>query len=78
MAKPQKAAELPQAQSGRTALEVATALAREAGAVLLSHFHEKRQVRHKGRSDLVSDADLLVDKLLKDKLQGEYPDFALL
>ena len=45
-------AELPLSRSGRSAREVATQVARDAGDILLSHFHSRKRVRRKGRGNL--------------------------
>ena len=64
---------LPLARSGRSALEVAIEAAREAGKILLAHFHSKKEIRHKGKSNLVTDADILSEKLIVEFLEREYP-----
>ncbi len=69
---------LPVARSGKNALEVASAAAKEAGEIVLSHFGSKRQIKHKGQGNLVTDADLLSEKSIIDFLKREYPDFGIL
>lgn len=64
---------LPLARSGRSALEVAIEAAREAGKILLAHFHSEKEIRHKGKCNLVTDADILSEKLIVDFLKREYP-----
>ena len=69
---------LPPAKSGKSALEVAVAAAKEAGGMLLAHFGAERQVKHKSKGNLVTDADILSEKLISEFLQSEYPDFSIL
>jgi len=69
---------LPVARSGKNALEVACTAAKEAGEILLAHFGSKRQIKHKSQGNLVTDADLLSEKLIIDVLKREYPDFGIL
>jgi len=64
---------LPTSTSGRDALEVATEASREAGEILKTHFREDRQVRYKGRANIVTDVDLKAEKSLRDFVQREYP-----
>ena len=69
---------LPLARSGRSALEVATQAAREAGEVLLAYFYSEKEIKHKGKSNLVTDADILSEKLIVEFLKREYPDCNIL
>ncbi|MBM4445839.1 MAG: inositol monophosphatase [Chloroflexi bacterium] len=69
---------LPQAQSGKSALEVAITTAKEAGEILLSHFGSKRQIRRKSKGNLVTDADIMSEKFILKFLQSEYPNFSIL
>jgi len=69
---------LPLAQSGRTALEVATYAAREAGNIILARFRSENEIQHKGKSNLVTKADILSDKLIVELLQNEYPECNIL
>src|SRR4030065_2633727 len=69
---------LPSATSGKGALGVAIAAAKEAGGIILSHFGSKIQVKHKGKGNLVTDADILSEKFILEFLHNEYPDFSLI
>jgi myo-inositol-1(or 4)-monophosphatase len=69
---------LPVSQSGKSAFEVATGAARQAGVILKAHFREKTQVKYKGRANIVTDVDLQSEKCLKTLLQAEYPDHSIL
>ncbi|HEX75671.1 MAG TPA: inositol monophosphatase [Dehalococcoidia bacterium] len=70
--------DLPLAQSGRSALEVATQAAEEAGEILLAHFCSKKEIKYKGKSNLVTEADILSEKTILEFLESEYPDCNIL
>jgi len=63
----------PLAQSGRSALEVAAEAAREAGKILLAHFYSTKTIKHKGKGNLVTDADILSETAVLELLKNEYP-----
>lgn len=69
---------LPPARSGKSALEVASQAATQAGKILLANFNSKRQVKHKSKGNLVTDADILSEKSILEFLRKEYPDFNVL
>lgn len=69
---------LPLAQSGRSALEVATQTAKEAGKIVLSHFYSEKEIKHKGKSNLVTDVDILSEQLILELLKEEYPEHRVL
>jgi len=69
---------LPDSTSGRSAIEIARALATEAGTLALSRFRQPQEITVKGRGDLLSETDLAVERLIRDALTAEYPDAALL
>lgn len=69
---------LPVARSGKNALEVASTAAQKAGEILLSHFGSVKEIKRKSQGNLVTDADLLSEKLIIDFLKREYPDFGIL
>lgn len=50
----------------------------EAGEVLISHFQGKKEIRSKGRSNLVTDVDLLSEKVILGLLESEYPSHSIL
>jgi myo-inositol-1(or 4)-monophosphatase len=57
-------------------LAVATAVAREAGAVARRWFERRRElvVEHKGRQDFVSEADREVEALIRERLASALPE----
>ena len=61
-------------RSGRTALEVALDVSREAGETLLARLHTDKEVSYKGRADLVSDVDKLVEARVIERLRSEFPE----
>ncbi len=69
---------LPLARSGRTAFEIATEAAKEAGIVILEHFYSKKDITRKGKSNLVTEVDTSTEKLIIDRLKNEYPDYSIL
>lgn len=70
---------LPLSQSGRSALQVASQVAKEAGNLLLEQVHGERQITDKqGRANFVTDVDVLVEKQIISSLQSEYPSHNIL
>ena len=53
-------------------------IVRESGAIIRAHWAEDRQVRRKGRVDLVTETDLAVEAFLKEKLAALLPSAAFL
>lgn len=68
----------PLSQSGRTPLEVCLAAAQRAGPVIRERFLADKEIRFKGRADIVTDADLAAEKVILDLVQDEYPQFSIL
>ena len=67
-------AAMRRSRSGRTALDVALEVAREAGEMLLARLNTEKEVSYKGRADLVSDVDRLVESHVIERLRSEFPD----
>ena len=53
--------------------EIAEAAARAAGRIILDKVHTVYRVAHKGKVDLVTEADLQAEKLIIDAIQGAFP-----
>lgn len=70
--------EVPPSQSGRSALEVSIEAARRAGEVIKDRFLTEKEVRFKGRADIVTDVDLAAERIILDLVQSEYPQFSIL
>ncbi len=69
---------IPTAVSGAKAIDVAWRCVREGGARALEGFRGDRTVDVKGRGNVVTDADVAVELLIKAILQSEFPDHAIL
>ena len=70
---------LPLARSGRGAFEVANQAAREAGNIIMAHFPGEKRVTYKeGRSNIVTDVDLLAEENITALLREEYPGFGII
>jgi myo-inositol-1(or 4)-monophosphatase len=60
-------------------LELATSIAREAGALARSRFHEPRTIRTKSSEiDLVTDVDHAIDALVRERIRAARPRDAML
>ncbi len=65
--------------TARALMDVASAVAREAGALIRSRFAAPRQVATKsGAVDLVTDTDRAAERLILHRLEGAFPGFAVL
>ena len=69
---------IPPSTSGKGALEVALEAARRAGEVILSRFHTQKEIRFKGRANVVTDVDLLAEKRALEVLGDEFPEFGII
>lgn len=69
---------IPTSSSGRSALDVSIAAARSAGDLVKERFLTEKEVRFKGRADIVTDVDLAAERIILDLVQAEYPDFSIL
>ena len=70
--------ELPPSRSGRPALEVAQQAAGLAGQIIRDRFATAKDIRFKGRADIVTDVDLSAEKAVLELLRDEFPDFGVL
>ncbi|HZS43736.1 MAG TPA: inositol monophosphatase family protein [Blastocatellia bacterium] len=59
-------------------LEFAIRLAQEAGKVLRDNFGRKITISNKGEIDLVTEADLAAEKVIKDLISSHYPKHQIL
>ena len=59
-------------------LRLAIAAAREAGSAVLPFFGEEQAVRFKSPSQPVTEADLAADRILREKLLAERPEYGWL
>jgi myo-inositol-1(or 4)-monophosphatase len=59
-------------------LEVAQLAARAAGDILRERYPQTREVRSKGRRDIVTDADFAAQQTIVELIRKHYPDAAIL
>lgn len=71
-------APMPVGTSGHTALEVAIALARQAARLLRARYAKPVPTRWKGRGNVVTDVDVLLERTVRNVLQTEFPKHAFL
>ena len=69
---------IPTSVSGRSALEISEEAARRAGQVIRDRFLTDKEIRFKGRADIVTDVDLEAERIILDLVRLEYPDFSIL
>jgi myo-inositol-1(or 4)-monophosphatase len=50
-----------------------SAIAREAGALLLEYFHQGLKIEYKGDADLVTAADRAAEKLIRERITQHFP-----
>jgi myo-inositol-1(or 4)-monophosphatase len=54
-------------------LPAMSAIAREAGALLMHYFHQHLKVEYKGDADLVTAADRASEVLIRERIQQQFP-----
>jgi myo-inositol-1(or 4)-monophosphatase len=54
-------------------LPVMSAIAREAGALLMHYFHQHLKIEYKGDADLVTAADRASEVLIRERIQEHWP-----
>jgi len=59
-------------------LPAMSAIAREAGALLLPYFHEGLKIEYKGDADLVTAADRASEKLIRERITEQFPSHDVL
>ena len=75
---PDETHDIPLSQSGRPALAVCRDAAWRAGEVIRERFLTAKEVRFKGRADIVTDVDLAAEKVILELVRAEYPEFSIL
>jgi myo-inositol-1(or 4)-monophosphatase len=50
-----------------------SAIAREAGALLMDYFHQHLKIEYKGDADLVTAADRAAETLIRDRIREQWP-----
>src|SRR6267154_2532876 len=54
-------------------LPAMSAIAREAGALLMQHFHQHLKIEYKGDADLVTAADRASEGLIRERIFAQWP-----
>lgn len=54
-------------------LPAMSAIAREAGALLLEYFHQKLKIEYKGEADLVTAADRASEAMIRQRISQQFP-----
>jgi myo-inositol-1(or 4)-monophosphatase len=50
-----------------------SSIAREAGALLMHHFHQHLKIEYKGEADLVTAADRAAEVLIRERIRQQWP-----
>jgi len=64
--------------SNETFLPTMSAIAREAGALLLQHFRQGLKIEYKGDADLVTAADRAAEALIRERIRQQFPSHDVL
>ena len=59
-------------------LPAMSAIAREAGALLLQYFHQGLKIEYKGDADLVTAADRAAETLIRERISQQFPSHDVL
>ena len=59
--------------SNESFLPAMTAIAREAGALLMEYFHQGLKIEYKGEADLVTAADRAAETLIRERVAKQFP-----
>jgi myo-inositol-1(or 4)-monophosphatase len=59
-------------------LPAMSAIAREAGALLMEYFHQHLKIEYKGEADLITAADRAAEKLIRERIAQKWPDHDIL
>jgi myo-inositol-1(or 4)-monophosphatase len=54
-------------------LPAMSAIAREAGAMLMNYFHQHLKIEYKGEADLVTAADRAAEVMIRDRIRQQWP-----
>ena len=70
--------DLPRSKNDLRPLDVAIKAIKKSGIYVRDSFYEEKLVKHKGRSNLVSNVDIKSEKIIIETLQNEFPDWGIL
>lgn len=59
-------------------LSTMSAIAREAGALLMQYFHQGLKIEYKGEADLVTAADRASEALIRERIKKQFPSHDVL
>jgi len=62
-----------ESNSSESFLPAMSAIAREAGALLMHHFHQHLKIEYKGDADLVTAADRAAEVLIRERIRQQWP-----
>jgi len=69
---------MPEAAHSETFLPAMSAIARDAGALLMEYFHKKLKIEYKGDADLVTAADRASEALIRQRIAEQFPSHDVL
>jgi myo-inositol-1(or 4)-monophosphatase len=70
---PLRMTNLIQSANSESFLPAMSAIAREAGALLMHHFHQHLKIEYKGDADLVTAADRAAEVLIRERIRQQWP-----
>jgi len=70
--------ELPLARSGKRAFDIATQAVQEAGDIIIARFQREMRTSYKDRTHIVTDVDLVAEKVMMALLREEFPSFGII
>src|ERR1700687_572785 len=69
---------MPDVSHPESFLPAMTAIAREAGALLMPYFHQGLKIEYKGDADLVTAADRAAEALIRERIGQQFPSHDVL
>lgn len=69
---------MPAPPNSDSFLPAMSAIAREAGALLVQYFHQKLKIEYKGDADLVTAADRASETLIRERISQQFPSHDVL
>jgi myo-inositol-1(or 4)-monophosphatase len=63
----------PNSPNHESFIPAMSAIAREAGALLVDYFHQHLKIEYKGDADLVTAADRAAEALIRDRIREQWP-----
>ena len=69
---------MPNAPHPASFLPAMSAIAREAGTLLMTYFHQGLKIEYKGDADLVTAADRASEKLIRERITQQFPSHDVL